>query len=287
MTVDQLENSRNLGEILTRTRESMSLSQKEIASRLNLKEEVIAALDTSNFDNLPAPTYVRGYIRSYARAINLDANNLIDIYQGSAAAPPEILPDVKPKLQASSKDTSVKTITYLITFTLMILIIIWWQSSNIVSTTPYANKPKAGEGGESPSFTYSYNIVTHPEILNVSDIENADYDPELNAEVGGESASPDTLVSPETTDQESLKLRSRLETLKMELTAESWIEVHDALGERLYFDLAKPGEKINLAGNHPLSVKLGNARGVSVSFKGKIFDTSKYTEAGIARFFIE
>ena len=263
MTEDQLENSTSLGEILTRARENMSLSQKEIASRLNLKEEIITALDTNRFNNLPAPTYVRGYIRSYARAINLDADNLISIYEGSADAPPEIFPDVKPKGQTSSKDTSAKVMSYLITFTLMILIIVWWQGSNIVSTDLYPNKLKASEGGEYPGgFTYSYNIVTHPEILNVADIENSDYDSELNTQ-------------------------TNLATLKMELTAESWVEVYDALGEKLYIDLAKPGEKINLAGAPPLSVKLGNARGVSVNFKGKVFDTSQYTKAGVARFLIE
>lgn len=304
MTEDQLENSTNLGEILSRARDNMSLSQNEIASRLNLKEEIITALDANRFDDLPAPTYVRGYIRSYARAINLDADNLINIYEGSADAPPEIFPDVKPKLQASSKDTPVKAMTYLITFTLMILIIAWWQGSNIVSTDLFSNKLKTSEGGEYPGgFTYSYNIVSHPEILTVADIENSEYDSKVNAEISEESVSPDILKLPETTNQESHKLKSsdqlsikvepglntqtNSDALKMELAAESWIEVYDALGEKLYIGLAKPGEKINLTGTPPLSVKLGNARAVSVNFKGKVFDTSQYTKAGVARFLIE
>lgn len=277
MAEDQLENSTNLGEILSRARDNMSLSQKEIASRLNLKEEIITALDANRFNDLPAPTYVRGYIRGYARIINLNADNLINIYEGSASTPPEIFPDVKPKIQASSKDTPVKAMTYLIIFTLMILIIAWWQGSNIVSTDLFPNKLKTSEESE--------------------------YDSEVNAEISKESVSPDILKLPETNNQESHKLKSsdqlsikvvpalntqtNSNTLKMELTAESWIEVYDALGETLYIGLAKPGEKINLTGTPPLSVKLGNARGVSVNFKDKVFDTSQYTKAGVARFLIE
>lgn len=81
MTEEQLETSSNLGEILTRAREKLALSRKEIASRLNLREDIIVALDTNNLNDLPAPTYVRGYIRSYARAVSLDADDLINIYQ--------------------------------------------------------------------------------------------------------------------------------------------------------------------------------------------------------------
>ena len=76
MTEDQLNNSNELGKLLTKAREKLSPSQKDIAFRLNLKEEIISALDTNDFDKLPAPTYVRGYIRSYARTVNLNADSL-------------------------------------------------------------------------------------------------------------------------------------------------------------------------------------------------------------------
>jgi cytoskeleton protein RodZ len=304
MTEDQLESTRDLGRRLSQGRENLALSQKEIASILNLKEEIIAALDSNRFSDLPAPTYVRGYIRSYARAVSLDADNLINIYEDTADAPPEIFPDVKPKIQASSKDTPIRAMTYLIIFTLIILIISWWQGSNIVSTDLFSNNLKTSEGGEYPGgFTYSYNIVSHPEVLTMANIENAEYDSELSSEISGESVYSDILELPETTNQESHNLKSsdqlsievvpdlttqtNSDILKMELTAESWIEVYDALGEKLYINLAKPGEKINLTGTPPFSIKLGNARAVSVYFKNKAIDTRKYSKAGVARFKIE
>lgn len=300
MAEDQMENTRNLGKILTQAREKLDLSQDEIASRLNLKKEIIEALDTNSFDDLPAPTYVRGYIRSYARAVNLDADGLIDIYQGTAEEPPEILPDVKPKVQASSRDTPVKAMTYLITFTLMILILAWWQGQYIVGPGLFSSKGKTSVGGEYPGgFTYTYETVTHKEIpTNAGFKDEAPLSENLE-----EKESPDILELTETSRLESHKLKSsdklsiddlsNLNTqagsdiLNMELTAESWIEVYDVLGQKLYINLAKAGEKISLTGIPPLSVKLGNARAVSVYFNGKAFDTSKYTKAGIARFKLE
>jgi len=296
MPEDQFENSNKLGAILTRAREKLSLSQKDIASRLNLKEEYIVALDANDFDKLPAPTYVRGYIRSYARSLNLNADSLINLYEGIAEAPPEILPDVKPTVQASSRDKPVKAVTYLVTLTLVILIIAWWQGQHIVSTDFFAINTKTSSGGKYPGgFTYTFDVINHPDTVEVSAIDELDGSGLKNMKIVDlaktSESKPDDILSIEDSlnlnTQKNLNALANSDTLKMELTAESWVEVYDILGERLYRGLAKPGEKISIIGTAPLSVKLGNARAVSVNFNGKAFDTSEYTRAGVARFLLE
>jgi cytoskeleton protein RodZ len=292
MAEDQLNNSAELGDLLTRAREELSLSQKDISSRLNLNEQIIAALDSNDLDKLPAPTYVRGYIRSYARVVNLDADKLIGIYEGIAEAPPEILPDVKPAVQASSRDKPVKAMTYLVTFTLVFLLIAWWQGQYIVNPGFFSFNMKTSEGGKYPGgLTYTYDVVNHPETLEVPEIDEL-----INMEIVDLDESEDILsiddspiLDAETnlTTPANPDTQANSDTLKLELSAESWVEVFDASGERLYRDLAKPGEIISITGTAPLSVKLGNARAVSVSFNGETFDTSEYTKAGVARFLLE
>ncbi len=302
MAEDQLNNSTELGDLLTRAREKLSLSQKDIASRLNLSAQIIAALDSNDFDKLPAPTYVRGYIRSYARVVNLDADNLIGLYEGVAEAPPEILPDVKPAVQASSRDKPVKAMTYLVTFTLVFLLIAWWQGQNIVNPGFFSFNMKTSEGGRYPGgFTYTYDVVSHAEILEVSDLDELEQDKLINMKIVDLDESDGTEADDILSVEDSLILNAKTslttpanpnapagsDTLKLELTAESWVEVFDASGERLYRALAKPGEIISITGTAPLSVKLGNARAVSVNFNGNAFDTSEYTKAGVARFLLE
>jgi cytoskeleton protein RodZ len=291
MAEDQLNNSAELGDLLTRAREELSLSQKDISSRLNLNEQIIAALDSNDLDKLPAPTYVRGYIRSYARVVNLDADRLIGIYEGIAEAPPEILPDVKPAVQASSRDKPVKAVTYLVTFTLVFLLIAWWQGQYIVNPGFFSFNMKTSEGGKYPGgLTYTYDVFNHPETLEVPEVDELELDELINMEIVDLDESEDILSiddSPILDAETNLTSPANPDTLKLELSAESWVEVFDASGERLYRDLAKPGEIISITGTAPLSVKLGNARAVSVSFNGETFDTSEYTKAGVARFLLE
>jgi len=291
MAEDQLNNGTELGELLTRAREKLSLSQKDIASRLNLSERIIAALDSNDFNSLPAPTYVRGYIRSYARAVNIDADKLIGIYEGIAEAPPEILPDVKPVVQASSRDKPVKAMTYLVTFSLVFLLIAWWQGQHIVNPGFFSSNVKTSEGGNYPGgFSYTYDIVIHPETLEVPEINELEQDELIDMKIGELEKSDDILSIEDSSilnAQTDMNPLANSDTLKLELSAESWVEVFDASGERLYRDLAKPGEIISITGTAPLSVKLGNARAVTVNFNGNTFDTSEYTRAGVARFLLE
>lgn len=290
MPEDQIENNNELGDLLTKARENLSLSQKDIASRLNLRVGIISALDANDFDKLPAPTYIRGYIRSYARAVNLNADRLINLYNGLAEAPPEILPDVKPVVQASSKDKPVKAMTYLVTLTIVILIIAWWQGQHMVGTDFFASNTKTSQGGKyAGGFTYTYDVVIHPETVDVSEIDRLD-DGELENMKTVDLAKSselelDDILSIE--DSMNLNTQANSDTLKMELTAESWIEVYDVSGKKLYLGLAKPSEKISITGMTPFSVKLGNARAVSVNFNGNPFDTTEYTRAGVARFLLE
>lgn len=290
MPEDQIENNDELGDLLAKARENLSLSQKDIASRLNLRVGIISALDANDFDKLPAPTYIRGYIRSYARAVNLDADRLINLYNGLAEAPPEILPDVKPVVQASSKDKPVKAMTYLVTLTIVILIIAWWQGQHMVGTDFFASNTKTSQGGKyAGGFTYTYDVVIHPETVDVSEIDRLD-DGELeNMKTVDLAKSSELELDDILSIEDSLNLNTQAnsDTLKMELTAESWIEVYDVSGEKLYLGLAKPSEKISITGMTPFSVKLGNARAVSVNFNGNPFDTTEHTRAGVARFLLE
>ncbi|HEV2212776.1 MAG TPA: DUF4115 domain-containing protein, partial [Gammaproteobacteria bacterium] len=72
---------------------------------------------------------------------------------------------------------------------------------------------------------------------------------------------------------------------KFTLSAASWVEVYDATGKRLYYDLAPAGDSLDLSGAGPLQVFLGNAPGVSIELNGAPFDIKAYSRAdNTARF---
>jgi cytoskeleton protein RodZ len=57
--------------------------------------------------------------------------------------------------------------------------------------------------------------------------------------------------------------------LRLELSNESWVEVYDSRGERLFYDVAGAGSVQSIAGRPPLRVVLGNAAAVTVQVDGQ------------------
>ncbi len=74
------------------------------------------------------------------------------------------------------------------------------------------------------------------------------------------------------------------DTIVMELSDDSWIEILDKNNNKVFFDLAKAGETYTLKGNSPFEVLLGFAKGVSLTFNREAVDFKSHTENGIARF---
>lgn len=66
------------GKILAEKRIAWGLSIQDVASNLNLGPETIEALEADNYENLPGTTFVKGYIRAYARLLKLDVEDLME-----------------------------------------------------------------------------------------------------------------------------------------------------------------------------------------------------------------
>ncbi len=75
--------------------------------------------------------------------------------------------------------------------------------------------------------------------------------------------------------------------IALRLTGDSWVDIEDASGKRLYYGLAHGGQTLYLTGRPPLSVFLGNAANVRVLTAGNEIETSKFTRGDeTARFTI-
>lgn len=63
----------SIGEILSEQRTKHRLSVAEFALRTKIKPQYLVALENNEFEKLPAASFVRGYIRAYARTFGFDA----------------------------------------------------------------------------------------------------------------------------------------------------------------------------------------------------------------------
>ena len=71
--------TRNLspGEQLRNARQGYRWSVEDVAANLNLTVEMVRALESGDTEALPGPTFVRGYLRAYARLMEIDESTVL------------------------------------------------------------------------------------------------------------------------------------------------------------------------------------------------------------------
>lgn len=99
--------TRDPGHELAQGREHRGIDLADMAGRLNLPERQLDALERGDYQQLPPPAFVRGYLRAYAREVGLDGDAIVAAYDalGVAADDPEIRPLEKSSRAAGSRAT--------------------------------------------------------------------------------------------------------------------------------------------------------------------------------------
>ena len=88
------------GALLRAAREAAGLSVAAVAQQLKLAPRQVAALEEGDFTKLPGRTFVRGFMRNYARLLQLDSDAVLAALPENVAAPslehPSLAPTPRP-----------------------------------------------------------------------------------------------------------------------------------------------------------------------------------------------
>jgi cytoskeleton protein RodZ len=74
------------------------------------------------------------------------------------------------------------------------------------------------------------------------------------------------------------------DVLAIELATESWVEIYDRGGGRLFYSLAQEGSEIVVQGAGPMRVLLGDVEGAVVAYNGEPYDLSRYQGRSVVHF---
>ncbi|MGH8272983.1 MAG: helix-turn-helix domain-containing protein [Gammaproteobacteria bacterium] len=275
------EEPESAGARLKAAREAQGLRAETAAETLGLSRTVIVALEADDYARLGAPVYVRGYLRKYARYLDLPDDELVARYErGSAPHDPELksrLTSVSPRPRSGGHWLAIVAILLLIVVLVVAGIWIWHYMR--VMRQPGSIPPAAAAAASavSPQVT-----PLHPVRARTTDgVAAAMHSAGPLGAVGAasapraSSASAGVAASVPTHPQLTLHVRSS-----------SWIEVMAADHTRLYYDLAPAGKMLQFNGKHgKLTVFLGNAPGVDVTVNGQPFSIPTANRSGsTARF---
>jgi len=237
------------------------------AEKLHLDIKVIEALEADRFAELGASVYVRGHLRRYGDFVGEPGAELVNAYSAKAEASRPPPPDLTQIPQAERRSDPRRLVTPMVGLgcALVLALAIWWVLAGPKSApAPAAATPVAAAPAGAPAATAS----TPPPATLAGD-DNHETPTAMGTPSATSAAASNAgaeVPKPVNTETPAPARETRL---RLELSNESWVEVYDARGERLFYDVAGAGSVQSIAGRPPLRVVLGNAAAVTVQVDGQ------------------
>ncbi|EHH1239617.1 cytoskeleton protein RodZ [Vibrio parahaemolyticus] len=296
------------GTLLKNKRESLGMTQKQVADRLRLRVSVIEDIENNRFESQQVATFTRGYLRSYAKFVGLDEKVVLVALEQTA--------DVKPKeqdieMQSFSRKTKhekhnsrIMLLTWVIAIVIIGISAAWWwqnqQENSLAQVVAEANvetsQPSADEIADIDLMTEEELIASTPAELAASN--NTASESSINAAQTDEVVPAETeestteatqkpvavIEAAEEVQEASPVVPEGMTLLTMKFKADCWIQVKDTNGKTLVSGTQKPGQDVELTGKAPFKVILGAPEGVTMTFASEPVDLSGYTSGKVARF---
>lgn len=263
------------GARLRRERENQGLNLSDVARTLRLSEKQVVALEADDYAKLPGRTFVRGFIRNYARLVQLDPEPLMArLSFGQEEASHQIQ---APSQKISFSEHQEKPWLKWLLMTFAIVAVASWGVLEWLG--PVQPKSVAVSRTAVPVAPLPPAVSVPPPVMPEP---AADVPPPVTpaAVVAAPVAeAPQTAAAP--------PVATALARLTMTFSGRAWVEVRDKNGKILHSQNNTTGTDQVVEGEAPLSLVIGNSANVKLIYKGQPVDLSSYAKADVARLTLE
>ena len=283
------------GQLLRNAREQLGWTREQVASRIHLRLTLIAAIEADTYDKHTSHTFIRGYLRAYAKLVGIPEETILAAYEKLGLTPPDNIDmqSFSRRSRQQANDSRLKVVTWLVILVLIGLSVAWWWQStarrsagddalaatemSATVNTPEANVAPAVEVAE-PVLPVASDAVSTQVVVSGATAT-------LPVVATDASAAVPTDVSGAVSTAESTTTEpAKAPQLKMSFTADCWLDVKDANGKTLFSGLKKANDELVLEGPEPLRFIIGAPMAVNLEYQGKSFDMSRYNNGRTARF---
>ena len=301
----------SLGNMLREAREKLGLSVADVAGQIKFAPRQIEALEAEDFKHLPEAAFLRGFVRSYAKILRLDAETLLASIPQTKMAAVEFIPGSAGVPFPNAHSLRQQNMIWLGAASLLAVIVavfaLWHFKTPLKQSKEQVNAAKVETPVELPAEakTISEPLVLKPSMIEpispvVPKVKSSVAQSSVRETKTQSSARETKLQSPvrEAKTQSSVReaktpvakdatvqsensvtpLGALPETSKLRLVfgEESWTEIKDKDGNIISSQVNPAGSELRVEGNAPFSMLIGHAASASLYFRGKQVDLKPY-----------
>ena len=284
-----------VGAQLREAREALGLKVSDIAKTLKLGQRQVDALENGQWDGLPGATFIRGFVRNYARLVQLDPNLLVAQLDPVLVKPVDTL--VVPKVQPADmpqfgggparRDRVVVAIGLLAVLLAAALYFLLPNDLAALRTDAQSlldSLARKDEPAPPPSPVGQSESVLPPGATTQEVLTPQAVTPGETSPVAATAASPTNLPVADTTSSPSGVVNAQM---RLVVDKESWIEVRDRENKVVFSQRLAAGAEQVVGGQGPLSVVIGYAPGVRLFWRGQSIDLTPHSRGDVARLVLE
>lgn len=253
------------GAVLAAARVAQGITVERVAATLRLSTLQIKAIEADDFGALPGGVFARGFVRNYARLLNLDATPLL-----SAMAP----------LHSSEKLPSEERLLRDV-------------KGVVMDAKPFRGVPVAAVViAVVVGLLAYYEFALNDAPASRRSIEVSPLPSSKAVAIPAEGLTPSLLPAapspaPEGTPTPASGAAGASSGLHFLFNRESWVEVRDGLGNILFSKINLPGSEQRVLGEPPFNIVVGSAKGVQLAYNGNPIDLAAYATEDVARLRLE
>jgi cytoskeleton protein RodZ len=278
--------SESLGGRLKAERERKGFSAQKAADQLHLDAWVIEALESGDYARIGPSVYGKGHLKRYAGLLGLPPDEIIGAYENRPAAPEELAqaPAMR-MLAAETPDRAPPWATVAAVAAVVAAVaaagVMWWRpwqphraatiagpgsSGASAADAKGATKTAGGERATADdSSVKSGPANAHPS--NGSPADPVDGTGSLAAGIAPAGVHAGAAAADGEVDSVAGVGHARL---RLSFSADSWVDVHDASGRRLFAGRGHANSVKTIAGDAPMKVYLGFASGVQLEVNNHV-----------------
>ncbi len=256
----------SVGEILASARKKKRLRYKKLSSELNIDEIYLIALEEGNFDLIPGgEAYVKGFIRSYAKKLDLNPDDVIDNYLSSRKGSLKATKKLSPKDQINSTPKNLPKIGLIATFSIIFLLFLGvifreYESDNQKVTNTVETSTTITSNDSNEMHDESTLLILKPDE-NQSSESTGDLITAINSDLDSQASALPLEETP-------------LNRIDIKVYGDCWLEVFNE-NKRMIYNLAKEGDEFVL-NESKVKIIAGNFKNVGVSFNDKMVNLEDY-----------
>ncbi len=293
----------SLGRMLREARERLGLSVADVAAQIKFAPRQIEALEADDFKHLPEAAFLRGFVRSYAKILHLDAQTLLAALPQTKVAAAELIPasvEVPFPVAHSSQRQNLILLGAALLLAVIVVGFAVWHFTTPLKQAKVAKIETPVPLLETPvPLPAEMQIIPAPPVPKQSMIAPAiPAEPKLRSSQTEEQSSPRAAkpaaaqTVPQTQSADSVThddTSTQTTALRLVFDVESWTEITDKDGKIISSQVNLRGSELNLEGRLPLSLVIGHAATTHLYQDGEQVDLTPYINSSseVARLTLE